>query len=235
MDYHIPIQFITLSNRSYKAIREAFHNVHNVYCQIKDILDLVIQPHTMFVSPANSIGFMDGGIDRAYMQIFPGVEKAVMDKIKQLGHVTNKNRCYLSVGSAVIVPVLNNCVLVSTPTMFLPHDVSETRNAYHAMMASLMAFAKHGKSKLLITTSLCCGYGMMDPKESAKQMRYAYDDFVNGKNVPAEVEYQSDPTFVITQNRDEEQPRNRENREIHNKKEYHEDEKDIRIIKCTIC
>ena len=98
--------------------------------------------------------------------------------------------------------------------MFLPHDVSTTRNAYHAMMASLMAYHKQDDMNLLVSTGLCCGYGKMDPVVSARQVREAYDDFENGLK-PAEIEHQGDNTFVVTQDRNDEQPRNYDNREIH--------------------
>jgi O-acetyl-ADP-ribose deacetylase (regulator of RNase III) len=47
--------------------------------------DLTIY-NSAFVSPANSIGFMDGGIDYVYSRdMFVGVEKAVKGKIREIG------------------------------------------------------------------------------------------------------------------------------------------------------
>ena len=65
-----------------------------------------------FVSPANSLGFMDGGVDYTLSrEMFPGCEKEVKKKIWELaaqdpegGHKTLLGRPYLRVGSALWVP-----------------------------------------------------------------------------------------------------------------------------------
>ena len=212
----VPIDFVSTHPPTVRALAEAFSSGgHNdvLTFTVGDVRDLPIAPGTMFMSPANSIGFMDGGIDAAYMAMFPGVQTAVQSQIRSLGKTTALGRHYLPVGSAVVVPVGFGCTLVSAPTMFLPHDVSGTRNAYHAMMAALMAFAKQGGERL-VATGLCCGYGKMDPVVSAGQIREAYDDFLRGYT-PPELERMDDPSFVVTQDRDDEQPANYDNREIH--------------------
>lgn len=210
------ISFVALHPPTIRALADAFRGVEHVTCAIADVRDEPFTPGTMFVSPANSVGFMDGGIDAAYMAMFPGVQQAVQAKIRSLGRTTTLGRHYLPVGSAVVVPVGFESALISAPTMFLPHDVSGTRNAYHAMMAALMAFAKQKRQNAfvrLVSTGLCCGYGKMDPVVSAAQVREAYDDFLVGKT-PMEIERLADPSFVVTQSRDDEQPHNFDNREI---------------------
>ena len=206
--------FISIDTKVIDALSEVFKDISNIKCIVGNILDLEYESETMFMSPANSLGFLDGGLDAAYMKMFPDIQKKVQDKIRTLGKTTALGRYYLPIGSAIVVPVQNNCTLVSAPTMFLPHDVSLTNNAYHAMMATFMAFHKYGKCKYLIATGLCCGYGKMDPVVSAKQIRQAYDDFLNGI-VSEQIEYISDPTIVLTRNLDHEQPLNYNNREIH--------------------
>ena len=224
------IRFMSLHAPTIDALSAEFADLPNVACERGDVRDLPIAPGTMFLSPANSLGFMDGGIDAAYMEMFPGVQRAVQAKIRMLGNRTALGRYYQPVGSALVVPVGVACTLVSAPTMFLPHDVSATRNAYHAMMASLMAFKKQGGSAtLLLATGLCCGYGKMDPAVSARQVREAYDDFVRGR-VPEEIERADDPTFVVTESRDDEQPANYDNREIH---DIREAGAGLRIIRVT--
>lgn len=88
----------------------------------------------LFVSPANSLGFMDGGIDAAYMDMFPGIEPRVKSAIAKLGYTTSLGQPYMSVGSAVVVPAQPeaNAWLASCPTMFLPGNVHGTNNAYFA-------------------------------------------------------------------------------------------------------
>jgi len=221
MQMHPRIIFISFDHRIIRPLQDAFQGKPNITFSISNVRDMEIIPGTMFMSPANSIGFMDGGIDAAYSMMFPWVQMAVQEKIKDLGKLTGLGRYYLSVGSAVVVPVSIGCTLASAPTMFLPHDVSKTRNAYHAMMATLMAFKKQDTTPMpmhtLVATGLCCGYGKMDPTVSAQQIRQAYDDFTSGA-VP--VDSYIDPSFVITNNRDSEQPRNFDNREIHEENKY---------------
>jgi len=107
--------------------------------------------------------------------------------------------------------------LIAAPTMFLPHDVSGTRNAYHAFMAAL-CLASRLKVETLVCPALCCGYGRMDPAESARQVRQAYHDFREGKT-PRErasaVEHHSIDAFIAAESKDGEQPHNFDNREIH--------------------
>jgi O-acetyl-ADP-ribose deacetylase (regulator of RNase III) len=210
------ILFINFNATLINFLIKEFNDLPNIEFSLNNVRDVTFNKGTMFVSPANSFGFMDGGIDVAYSAMFPDVQRKVQDKIRILGKKTSLGRNYLPIGSAVIVPVGYDCMLVSAPTMFLPQDVSKTKNAYYAMMASLMAFKKQGSCNLLITTNLCCGYGKMNPSVSAKQMRKAYDDFHNG-NIPIEIEYKNDPSFLITRDHDYEQPRNFDNREIHEK------------------
>lgn len=182
-------------------------------------IEKVDRAETAFVSPANSLGFMDGGIDAAYMRMFPGVQQRVRSRIASLGHLTGLGRPYLRVGSALVVPAGPSTCLVSAPTMFLPHDVSATRNAYHACMAALMAFRKYRTRvrpfATLVLPGMCIGWGKMTRAEAAAQMRAAISDFENGL-IPIECPESSDlPDVVLNESRDAEQPRNYDNREIH--------------------
>ena len=59
---------------------------------------------TYYVSPANSLCFMDGGIDKALSQIvFPGIETEVKSIVNNLGIKTLLNRSYLPIGSSIII------------------------------------------------------------------------------------------------------------------------------------
>jgi hypothetical protein len=102
--------------------------------------------------------------------------------------------------------------------MFLPHDVSTTRNAYHAFMAALCAFEKYKRLvdptlHTLVCPALCCGYGKMAAETSAAQVCEAYHDFV-AKRRPVEVAAQADGFAFVTASKDDEQPDNYDNREI---------------------
>lgn len=104
-----------------------------------DIRTIKPEPGMFFVSPANSLGFMDGGIDYVLSRImFPDIQRKVKAHILSKSYKTLLGRPYLPIGQAVIVetqfPGVN---LIAAPTMWLPQDVRQTHNAYHAMYAIL--------------------------------------------------------------------------------------------------
>lgn len=129
-----------------------------------------------FVSPANSLGYMNGGIDAAYMSMFGAqIEQRVRERIATIGDG------HLPVGSAFVTQVSatgrhdpdHENYLITAPTMISPGDVSGTRNAYHATLAAIRVWPRVGT---LIIPPMCCGYGCMDPCESARQMEEAIRD-----------------------------------------------------------
>ena len=177
-----------------------------------------------FISPANSLVFMDGGIDLVYSrEMFPGVEAEARRAVHALGLKTKLGRPYLPVGSAITVPIPSDqaCLIVA-PTMFLPHDVSQTKNAFYAFMAALCAFGKYvamtgnGHIDTLVTPGLCAGYGKMSPDEVARQMAEALSSYLRGRFMPQMTDAPglNDPMSYVTPSRDDEQPSNYDNREI---------------------
>jgi O-acetyl-ADP-ribose deacetylase (regulator of RNase III) len=176
--------------------------------EVRDIRD-VEREGRIFVSPANSLGIMDGGIDLPLSrEMFPGCERAVRAAIAALGHKTALGRAYLHVGSALWVPVGPTTALISAPTMFSPHDVSTTQNAYWAFMAVLMLAdrmyrSSGGSLHTIVCPSLCCGYGRMPADVAVEQMWRALEDFEAGRQ-PTEVEDRG-PTYMLLLDHDVEQ------------------------------
>jgi O-acetyl-ADP-ribose deacetylase (regulator of RNase III) len=131
------------------------------------------------VSPANSYGFMDGGIDLAYRNFFGlGIQNRLQTVIQR-----DFNGC-LPVGKAIIIPTLKEVIprMVAAPTMERPQNVAKTDNAYIAMKAALETvrlFNERSDTPIqkMLVPGLCTGIGRMDPFVSAKQMRRAFDDF----------------------------------------------------------
>ena len=202
------IHFVSLNEAWVQEIQALFPDATTTCGDVQTIP----REDTIFVSPANSLGFMDGGIDYVYSRkMFPGCESLVRKKIVELGHTTLLGRPYFPIGSAFCVPVAETTGLICAPTMFLPHDVSQTRNAYVSFLACLILFEKMQNYKTLVVTSLCCGYGKMSETESAKQMRQAYDDFL-AKNYAEDSS--KDSGCVLMPLVDEEQPNIFDNREI---------------------
>jgi O-acetyl-ADP-ribose deacetylase (regulator of RNase III) len=185
--------------------------------EMRDILD-VEREGRIFVSPANSLGFMDGGIDIPLSRtMFPGCERVVRSAIASLGYKTALGRAYLRVGSALSVHVGPSTALISAPTMFLPHDVSETQNAYWAFMAILMLaerlyYSSSRSLHTIVCPSLCCGYGRMPAAVAVEQMWNALEDFEAGRR-PVEVEDRGS-SYMLLPDHDIEQSANYDNREI---------------------
>lgn len=181
MDYSTDIVFVSLNEPWTHEIAKRFPK-SQVIC---DTVESVSRENKVFVSPANSLGFMDGGIDWIYSRcLFPGCEEAVKSKIQQFGRFTALRRPYLPVGSAFSIPVGETTGLICAPTMFHPCDVSQTRNAYWSFLAALLMWKQTVKYKTMVVTSHCCGVGKMLPENSAQQMLEAFEDFQRGV-VPA--------------------------------------------------
>jgi O-acetyl-ADP-ribose deacetylase (regulator of RNase III) len=167
---------------------DAWRNVFDGYSGIEiscgDIFDLKADA---IVSPANSFGFMNGGIDGAYSRHFGQNLQKVLQK-------TIREEYYgeIPVGNAVIISTrdINIKYLISAPTMRVPQNISETVNAYLAFRAALIEVKKFNeKNSDEINSILCPGMGTltggMTPKDCAIQMRKAYDAiFIESQSFP---------------------------------------------------
>lgn len=92
------------------------------------------------VTAGNSFGLMDGGVDLAVAMAFPGVERAVQNRIG------DRWRGELPVGAAITVAIEHHGDsryrnVVYAPTMRVPADIRGTDNVYRAMWAALVETA----------------------------------------------------------------------------------------------
>jgi len=142
-------------------------------------------PADAVVSPANSFGFMDGGIDAVYTHQFGFGLEGRLQALLAAEHGGE-----LPVGCAVIVetesPETPWCV--SAPTMRVPEAVPDTANAYLAFRAALRAVLAHNAAgRQPIRRVLCPGLatttGRMPAGRCAAQMRAAWDN-VLGEGPP---------------------------------------------------
>lgn len=185
----MPIKFISLNYDFVNKIKalgfEAFDMKIEEYKPVR---------HTYYVSPANSLCFMDGGIDLSLSRnIFPGIEQKVKDIVNIHGKTNLLGRKYLPIGSSIIVPYDNMKSLIVSPTMLLPQNVSETQNAYYSVIAVLYNILINNKKSLddidIIFTSMCCGFGKMSVKKSIVQTLKAinnyekYNPFIVNNNI----------------------------------------------------
>jgi O-acetyl-ADP-ribose deacetylase (regulator of RNase III) len=162
------------------AWKNEFSSYHDVEISCGDIFDLKADA---IISPANSFGFMDGGIDLVYSEHFGWEVQKILQNIIQ--------ECFygeLPVGCAAIIETKNVDIkyLLSCPTMRIPEDVSNTVNAYLAFRAGLIEVINHNRNNSeKITSILCPGLGTstggISAINCAKQMKYAYDSILYQK------------------------------------------------------
>lgn len=150
------------------------------------ILDLQVDA---VVSPANSFGFMDGGIDWAFRHRFGWqTERQLQNQIQHLHHGE------LLVGCADIVATNDDRIpfLIAAPTMRVPMRLEPT--SIHAYLAARAVFLliQHGLFltgkqeghpihdfvKSVAVPGLGTGVGGMSPDVCARQVRAAIDQVV---------------------------------------------------------
>lgn len=155
------------------------------------ILDVICDA---VISPANSFGFMDGGIDAAYVTHF-GV--AIQQRVQR--QITQYHGGELLVGSADIVetddPVLP--YLIIAPTMRVPMILRDSVSPYLAARAVFLLLQRgtfqggsnHGEPIAnyvynVAIPGLGTGVGQIGPNTCAYQMRQALNDTLLGKYTP---------------------------------------------------
>ena len=141
-----------------------------------------------FVSPANSLGLMRGGIDAIYQTMFPSAEHDVRQAIAQLGIKDSDGQFILPVGSALFVNLssqttvdaLKHCrnYLICAPSMAQPgSNIAGTHHAYWCCK-SVFTLVKKLPVKIdhLIMPGIGTGVGGMSYQESARAMISALRD-----------------------------------------------------------
>jgi O-acetyl-ADP-ribose deacetylase (regulator of RNase III) len=132
------------------------------------------------VSPANSFGFMDGGVDLIY-SLNMGWEVMYMLQAT----IRSKYEGELLVGQHTIIPTgygrYPNLLVV--PTMREPKKLIGTDNVYLASKALFLAMRKNPELRTVVCPGLGTGTGGISPSECARIMRMAYNDWYLGDAV----------------------------------------------------
>ncbi|WP_372367003.1 macro domain-containing protein [Candidatus Uabimicrobium sp. HlEnr_7] len=151
-------------------------NVEIVHGYFEEVSDF-----DCMVSPANSFGLMDGGVDRAITKYF-GLE--LMDRVQQ--KIINNFCGEQPVGTSFIIETNHpkHPFLAHSPTMRMPMKIARTDNVYNAMWATLLAIQHHNTNSFKkINALLCPGLGTMTGQmpyiRAAKQMSLAYRNFIS--------------------------------------------------------
>jgi O-acetyl-ADP-ribose deacetylase (regulator of RNase III) len=135
------------------------------------------------VSPANSFGFMGGGIDAVYARWFPGIS----DRVRAVSGADQGGE--LPVGRAVIVPtgVEHPAWLVSAPTMRQPGErLPADGGAARAAAAAVLRLWREGSLPdgrpvrdvvhRIALPGLGTGVGGLSPAVCARQVGHALED-----------------------------------------------------------
>jgi O-acetyl-ADP-ribose deacetylase (regulator of RNase III) len=157
-----------------RAWSSHFGSQSNVWIHESDIL---AQRGDAILSPANSFGFMDGGIDLAYSHFF-GWE--LQDRLQET--LRRDHAGELPVGRAAIVPTGHSDIpyLVSAPTMRVPSNIADTVNVYLAFRAALLAVKATKEIRSLLSPALGTGVGCMPIERAARQMYAAHAEVIVG-------------------------------------------------------
>lgn len=183
-----------------RAWDKHFARVPQVEASQGDIFDLTADA---IVSPANSFGFMDGGIDLAYSYRFGWQLQTRLQELLRTQHDGE-----LPVGEAVMLETGDDDYryLISAPTMRVPRLVDDTVNAYLAFRAVLRLISEHNRHAPddKISSVLCPGLatatGAMNPDVCARQMHAAYAICVLGQsNSPATLSQAMETHSWLTQ------------------------------------
>lgn len=160
----------------------AWKNAFKDYPDVEIILgDIISFAENTIVSPANSFGLIDGGIDLLYRQYFGDIlQRNILKEISK-----QYSNGLLPVGSAVIVETGSKRIpyLISAPTMEVPEPVNPM-NAFFAMNAILKIAEKH---KNIVTKiycpGLCTGTGLVNEDDAANEMANAYHKYLNRNRI----------------------------------------------------
>ncbi|MFT4243831.1 MAG: macro domain-containing protein [Candidatus Woesearchaeota archaeon] len=174
----IPIIFV---DRNFEVIQSLVSSFSSINGPKFIHTDIFSQGFGTLISPANSIGNMDGGIDLEYREKFSGIEDRIQSFIKE----THSGK--LQIGSAQMVPTYDSQFpyIIFSPTIETPCDPTSEENIYRASKAVFQTALEYNRkgtipedekiSRLLIP-GFGTGYAQFDPQLSARQVAKAYRD-----------------------------------------------------------
>jgi O-acetyl-ADP-ribose deacetylase (regulator of RNase III) len=168
------IQLIDKNKQMCEAWEREFSNSNRNHDVITHCGDFFSLPTDCIISPANSFGFMDGGLD---FVISNKLGWNIQAKLKQV--IREKYLGEILVGQAELIETDNKEIpfLISAPTMRVPLILTDTVNVYLASKA-IFSLLKKEKDKINSVTisGLGTGVGKLPFDICAKQMYQAYND-----------------------------------------------------------
>jgi len=166
------------------AWHQVFADVPQITVHHSSIFDY---PADALVSPANSFGYMNGGLDFAISKHLGWqLEKDLQQIIRE------KYYGELLIGQAEILPIgsAQFPYLIAAPTMRTPMTITRGPNVYQAMKA-ILVLLRYGKLatgelvsakvQRIAIPGLGTGIGQVRPLVCARQMRLAWEDVLHEK------------------------------------------------------
>ena len=168
------------------AREDDLFNAWRLFCGCHDFVtvtkqDIISIDAEALVSPANSFGFMTGGIDLHYKNY---LGQSMEDDLRKRISVEFNNE--LLVGQATSVklfntpPLIKYKYLIAAPTMRVPERVGHTINAYLASKAALMEAVSIGVESIVFP-GMGAGTGRMTSRDCAKQVNASINDVIISK------------------------------------------------------
>lgn len=167
------LHFVDINPLVTDALRSCFSSHPEIEILCANLLS--VAKHCI-VSPANSYGFMDGGIDAAYLTYFGlSIQTTVQTAIAR------RPEGMLPIGASLVVRTHDERIpyLIIAPTMETPGEVPAS-HAGRALRAVLRLADAHPE---ISTDVYCPGLtthtGHADPHEAAQSMLEAYEHWKN--------------------------------------------------------
>jgi O-acetyl-ADP-ribose deacetylase (regulator of RNase III) len=150
--------FVAEAHRHLMELPNVFEVAH------RSVLD---RPVDAVVSPANSFGFMDGGVDWAYLQFFGAELQTRVQTIIRLQRFQE-----LLVGDAIVVPTYNEAIhfLIVAPTMRVPKIIGDPADVMLATRAAIR-MALNFRFEHIVMPGMGTGCGQVRPDVAARAMR----------------------------------------------------------------
>jgi O-acetyl-ADP-ribose deacetylase (regulator of RNase III) len=150
--------FVAEAHRHLMELPNVFEVAH------RSVLD---RPVDAVVSPANSFGFMDGGVDWAYLQFFGAELQTRVQTIIRLQRFQE-----LLVGDAIVVPTYNEAIhfLIVAPTMRVPMVIGDPADVMLATRAAIR-MALNFRFEHIVMPGMGTGCGQVRPDLAARAIR----------------------------------------------------------------
>jgi len=160
------------------AWKHEFREYDNFEFHCCDVFD---QSADFLASPANSFGFMNGGIELAYSNTMGWhIQEAFQKLIKEEydGEMLVGQACVLDTDFEKFPKI------ILAPTMRVPMYLDGTPNVYLSAKAIFLAFKRNSvEGQTCLIPGLGTGTGYVPYKTCAQKMRMAYEDFYLNKSV----------------------------------------------------